>query len=129
MIIVFIMIDGDGICPGFVCGQASLRDTGDRGNAHPRRFAARGQKILRPAPVEGYGDVSAGIPHILDEYMQSHDRAFGACDDSRSCLLRSEEHTSELQSLMRIPYAVFFFKQHTTLLTTLQDTKHIEYKQ
>src|SRR3546814_6549068 len=29
---------------------------------------------------------------------------------------RSEEHTSELQSLMRISYAVFFFKQqHTTL--------------
>src|SRR3546814_8602782 len=26
---------------------------------------------------------------------------------------RSEEHTSELQSLMRIPYAVFCFKQYT----------------
>src|SRR3546814_4014637 len=27
---------------------------------------------------------------------------------------RSEEHTSELQSLMRISYAVFFLKKHTT---------------
>src|SRR3546814_8270426 len=27
---------------------------------------------------------------------------------------RSEEHTSELQSLMRIPYAVFCLKQKTT---------------
>src|SRR3546814_2659828 len=27
--------------------------------------------------------------------------------------IRSEEHTSELQSLMRISYAVFFLKQHT----------------
>src|SRR3546814_1062097 len=27
---------------------------------------------------------------------------------------RSEEHTSELQSLMRIPYAVFFFTQQKT---------------
>src|SRR3546814_3653626 len=27
--------------------------------------------------------------------------------------LRSEEHTSELQSLMRISYAVFFFKKKT----------------
>src|SRR3546814_5615099 len=29
-------------------------------------------------------------------------------------LLRSEEHTSELQSLMRIPYAVFCLKKKTT---------------
>src|SRR3546814_8522188 len=28
-------------------------------------------------------------------------------DDMRTALLRSEEHTSELQSLMRISYAVF----------------------
>src|SRR3546814_1042122 len=28
--------------------------------------------------------------------------------------LRSEEHTSELQSLMRISYAVFFLKKKTT---------------
>src|SRR3546814_10322314 len=31
---------------------------------------------------------------------------------------RSEEHTSELQSLMRIPYAVFCLKQKTTTLNT-----------
>src|SRR3546814_5503231 len=30
-----------------------------------------------------------------------------------SCLLRSEEHTSELQSLMRISYAVFCLKKKT----------------
>src|SRR3546814_2883877 len=30
-------------------------------------------------------------------------------------LLRSEEHTSELQSLMRISYAVFCLKKHTCL--------------
>src|SRR3546814_6899925 len=33
------------------------------------------------------------------------------CDDRR---LRSEEHTSELQSLMRISYAVFCLKKKTT---------------
>src|SRR3546814_7518539 len=33
-------------------------------------------------------------------------------DDGR--LLRSEEHTSELQSLMRISYAVFCLKKRTT---------------
>src|SRR3546814_9308937 len=32
--------------------------------------------------------------------------------------LRSEEHTSELQSLMRISYAVFCLKKHNVTLTT-----------
>src|SRR3546814_4901039 len=32
-------------------------------------------------------------------------------DDHRRAQLRSEEHTSELQSLMRISYAVFCLKQ------------------
>src|SRR3546814_8700235 len=32
---------------------------------------------------------------------------------SRATLLRSEEHTSELQSLMRISYAVFCLKKKT----------------
>src|SRR3546814_2974450 len=39
---------------------------------------------------------------------------------------RSEEHTSELQSLMRISYAVFCLKnkKHTAFLSTIQ-TNHI----
>src|SRR3546814_1945411 len=44
--------------------------------------------------------------------------------------LRSEEHTSELQSLMRISYAVFCLKKktynirrHTTYITTLMTIK------
>src|SRR3546814_5145887 len=36
---------------------------------------------------------------------------------------RSEEHTSELQSLMRIPYAVFCLQQ--TQQTPAQHSKHI----
>src|SRR3546814_3058254 len=35
---------------------------------------------------------------------------------------RSEEHTSELQSLMRISYAVFCLKKKTITITTLSDT-------
>src|SRR3546814_8462406 len=34
--------------------------------------------------------------------------------DGRGCADRSEEHTSELQSLMRISYAVFCLKKKTT---------------
>src|SRR3546814_9551131 len=45
---------------------------------------------------------------------------------------RSEEHTSELQSLMRISYAVFCLKKKTTITNTIkhqhtksQDTQHL----
>src|SRR3546814_5635580 len=33
--------------------------------------------------------------------------------------MRSEEHTSELKSLMRLSYAVFCFKQKTVLVDTI----------
>src|SRR3546814_7086426 len=52
-------------------------------------------------------------------------RAVGA----RSCLrasdwMRSEEHTSELQSLMRISYAVFCLKKKKITTTSTHSTKH-----
>src|SRR3546814_5103582 len=40
-------------------------------------------------------------------------------------LRRSEEHTSELQSLMRISYAVVCFKKNTINKTILQPTHHL----
>src|SRR3546814_5744905 len=39
-------------------------------------------------------------------------------------LARSEEHTSELQSLMRISYAVFCLKKKTTTNVTINTTDH-----
>src|SRR3546814_4168686 len=45
-----------------------------------------------------------------------------AFDPEISALMRSEEHTSELQSLMRISYAVFCLKQKTYTNHTLQTT-------
>src|SRR3546814_3413665 len=42
---------------------------------------------------------------------------------SSSFLLRSEEHTSELQSLMRISYAVFCLKKKIQKIITQNDTK------
>src|SRR3546814_13063011 len=39
-------------------------------------------------------------------------------------VLRSEEHTSELQSLMRISYAVFCLKKKKTRLITLKIVDH-----
>src|SRR3546814_5058283 len=37
--------------------------------------------------------------------------------EGRDFISRSEEHTSELQSLLRISYAVFCLKKHTVQLT------------
>src|SRR3546814_9766633 len=50
--------------------------------------------------------------HAGDADAKPDRRACGnAVDDERSEHLRSEEHTSELQSLMRISYAVFCLKK------------------
>src|SRR3546814_10836088 len=45
---------------------------------------------------------------ILLVFWRCHDRQRG---NARAKILRSEEHTSELQSLMRISYAVFCLKK------------------
>src|SRR3546814_8503297 len=45
------------------------------------------------------GGFGVGKTHTLERYVAAHE-----CD-------RSEEHTSELQSLMRISYAVFCLKK------------------
>src|SRR3546814_1919062 len=55
------------------------------------------------APRHG-DDFIAGIEHLA-AYFGAYARA--AAGDYRGMTLRSEEHTSELQSLMRISYAVF----------------------
>src|SRR3546814_3223170 len=48
-----------------------------------------------------------------DDDGETHRVAFRTrrCDQSHGRSPRSEEHTSELQSLMRIPYAVFCLKK------------------
>src|SRR3546814_8046857 len=58
------------------------------------------------AVVCGYGDVGKGSAHSL--------RGLGARVIVTE-IDRSEEHTSELQSLMRISYAVFCLKKKTKL--------------
>src|SRR3546814_10557853 len=45
----------------------------------------------------------------------------GAENHSRRRQFRSEEHTSELQSLMRISYAVFSLKKNTTKMQNNDD--------
>src|SRR3546814_6978265 len=59
------------------------------------------------------------------EYRQSHSLCLGRIRNPR-IIVRSEEHTSELQSLMRISYAVFCLKNKNKSINTAN--KIITYK-
>src|SRR3546814_10298585 len=51
------------------------------------------------------------VEHQRHAGPQRNGEPVGALHDARMQILRSEEHTSELQSLMRISYAVFCLKK------------------
>src|SRR3546814_9426555 len=65
-----------------------------------------GPAVVAPTR-RGFGStvIERSIPYDLDGRAEVHYRLSGL--EARFCIPRSEEHTSELQSLMRISYAVF----------------------
>src|SRR3546814_6213996 len=75
--------------------------------ANPAQFADRlrgGRKLLRHRI-----QIQRGRQFLWHERFAPTDRR----NERARCRLRSEEHTSELQSLMRISYAVFCLKKKT----------------
>src|SRR3546814_10214902 len=78
-------------------------------------FRSADQQPIQRQRQQGTGrDAEAGDQHIFgDEIAQ---------DVAAPCAQRSEEHTSELQSLMRISYAVFCLKKKIQTQTT--NTNH-----
>src|SRR3546814_4058296 len=73
------------------------------------RYMASGSAVFSPSPNAADGAVGARITSHV----------------SNAAVKRSEEHTSELQSLMRISYAVFCLKKkkNRTAKTTHQNEK------
>src|SRR3546814_1785579 len=67
----------------------------------------RGRRDARPFARRARGRIAAG--HILRRQGPAHVRGAARRQPRRNA--RSEEHTSELQSLMRISYAVFCLKK------------------
>src|SRR3546814_4128310 len=72
------------------------------------------------------GATLLGLPATIDAEGIHVDRE-AAPSDPAAGALRSEEHTSELQSLMRISYAVFCLKKKNDHLeTTAQNTSELQ---
>src|SRR3546814_6356331 len=69
--------------------------------------------------VEAGQDSSVGTtrPTPLPERVGAKAKTCSGPSWRRYCSSRSEEHTSELQSLMRISYAVFCLKKKNTINT------------
>src|SRR3546814_3871770 len=73
------------------------------------QYADQGQKATHEAVV----GVAAGSSVYCSLRKASWVCSICACSRLRARAARSEEHTSELQSLMRISYAVFWLKKKT----------------
>src|SRR3546814_8612479 len=74
-------------------------------------------RSLRQPAVEGPdgGRGLRGAAAQVDQHQAVPDAAHRAAhDQGQASVVRSEEHTSELQSLMRISYAVFCLKKKTS---------------
>src|SRR3546814_6184774 len=87
-------------------------------NAHgfdPRAFGSRRTAwsfLGFPSPPGARGSQGEAVHSLAPDLPAA--RTLGPTGDNA----RSEEHTSELQSLMRISYAFFCLKQKTILLQT-----------
>src|SRR3546814_5695686 len=78
-----------------------------------------------PSPAPRDGDPAAGVldcgPFHPARRSASHTCARTTCGPPSAYVARSEEHTSELQSLMRISYAVFCLKKKKKQLLNINN--------
>src|SRR3546814_2780838 len=114
------LVTGVQTCALPICASA-------RGDGAVDVAVPAGGEIARVEAVEGGvelpagrrlpGDVAARIERAAGrgraQRLQHHAAVAAAAVELHACVLaiRSEEHTSELQSLMRISYAVFCLKK------------------
>src|SRR3546814_10162010 len=88
--------------------------------AHFRSAPDEATARLLPPPTAAAPDrrrsvTAAGPDRAAEPFASRRHRDRDPCTDRPVADRRSEEHTSELQSLMRISYAVFCLKKKTNL--------------
>src|SRR3546814_3833197 len=81
------------------------RDRFDETVANPRNIFEHRRRRMPERQMD------VDLPHVAD--MRDHRQAPPVRRVRHPDIFRSEEHTSELQSLMRISYAVFCLKKKT----------------
>src|SRR3546814_1791952 len=86
---------------GIATGLTQLFTTADQLTADPAN------RTLRSQFLQAADDVASGFRAAAGQLSDMADGISGAATSEVAAFNRSEEHTSELQSLMRPPHAVF----------------------
>src|SRR3546814_5172900 len=114
---------GRAICDGVTCeGKAALVLRGDGARVEGVVF-----QNMRVPDGNGAGiRLERSDLDVVNAMFRGSEQGILTADDPQATLTidrsRSEEHTSELQSLMRISYAVFCLKKKTNTTTTPHKT-------
>src|SRR3546814_3271587 len=104
-------------------GRCRRRTQSDPRQHEPRRLLTGAEGLMRiiaAAEVEAALDYPSLVERLRQAFRRDiqvpvrHHHEVAVTDGSTATLLRSEEHTSELQSLMRTTYAVFCLKNKKT---------------
>src|SRR3546814_10486471 len=86
-------------------------------------FASTVRAAVTAAGATGRGGGGVARRFVVVAAARARDQCQGARHDGGTPLDRSEEHTSELQSLMRLSYAVFCLKKKKHKITALSRYK------
>src|SRR3546814_7673357 len=96
--------------------HAPLPNFPSAGSRHRRAGGARAPFLRSPGPIRNGSllmQTAFSPEQLADPAMASSEAVIRKCVHCGFCTARSEEHTSELQSLMRTSYAVFCLKKKT----------------
>src|SRR3546814_9929393 len=103
-----------------ICGDQRVRHKG--ATMALNQVGCKGPQLITPADLR-LKDALRCARLRSGSALPTPRAAQGRVSDQPCAIARSEEHTSELQSLMRISYAVFCLKKKTENKNTTTETK------
>src|SRR3546814_6081731 len=99
----------DALYPAFALGKDGVAES----SMSPVRFCSCGPAMTTTGPILSRRSDLTGFASTPTTYLSCLSGRSLPTRPQSAPTIRSEEHTSELQSLMRISYAVFCLKQNT----------------